>query len=220
MKKHSIRFLLTVCVLIASAIASAQNAPPPDHGGKMPPPHVPKPPMDSFANWGRGNDIIVVMEQLKKSNPEEYNRLSELRKTDKQAFFTEIKKRLPSPKNSMRKMFKLETECRNIALTIAECKDEELKKKLEQMLKDKLKESFDFMIEDSTERIEKMRRQLEALKANEDAILEERLKQFLSPDFQKFFDNMHDKGNRPPMPHHGPNGGPRPPAPPPEPPMD
>ena len=215
MKTHTIYTLLAICTLIASGVFAHEPPPNSDNSGKRP--FGPRPPADSFANWGRGNEIMVIMQDLKKNNPEEYDRLTELRKTDTQAFFTEIKKRLPKPKNNMRTMFRMETECRNLALAIAGCKDEEVKTKLEKMLKEKLKESFDFMIADSTERIEKMRKQLEALKANEDSILNERFKHFTSPDFMKEMEEHGDKN----APQHKPFGhkpGMMPPEPPPEPP--
>lgn len=216
MKKHTIYTILAVCSLIVSCGVFAQEPPPrPENDGKRQ--FGPRPPADSFANWGRGNDIMIIMQDLKKNNPDEYARLSELRKTDLQAFFAEIKKRLPKPKNSMRTMFRLETECRNLALTIAGCTDEEVKAKLEKMLKDKLKESFDFMIADSTERIEKMRKQLDALKANEESILEERFKHFTSPDFMKEMEGRDDR--KPPQQKpFGRKQGMMPPEPPPEPP--
>ncbi|MBQ7650629.1 MAG: hypothetical protein IJS15_06695 [Victivallales bacterium] len=210
MKTHTHHTLLAICSLIASCCALAQEPP---HPGK--PPYMPRPPADSFANWGRGNEIMVIMQELKKDNPEEYARLTELRKTDTQAFFTEIRKRLPKPKNNMRTMFRMETECRNLALTIAECTDAEVKAKLEKMLKDKLKESFDFMIADSTERIEKMRKQLDALKANEESILEERFKHFTSPNFMKEMEGMPDRKPQQQKPF-GRKPGMMPPEPPPE----
>ena len=217
MRTHTIHSLLAICAMIAAAAFAAPDAPPPDMGGKMP--HPPHPPADAFANWGRGNEIMVVMEELKKSKPEEYARLTELRKTDKQAFFTEIKKHMPKPRTSMHAMFRLENECRSLANAIAGCNDKEVREKLEKMLRDKLKESFDFMIQDSTERIEKMRKQLEALKANEDAILDERFKQFTSPEFAKEREGWQDKkGQRPPKPNGRPGGMMPPPPPPPEPP--
>ncbi len=216
MKTHTIHYLLAICALIASAAFANPDAPPPDIGGNMPRPS--RPPADTFANWGRGNDIMVVMEELKKSKPEEYARLLELRRTDKQAFFMEIKKHLPKPRTSMHTMFRLENECRNLANVIAGCNDKEVKEKLEKMLKDKLKESFDFMIQDSTERIDKMRKQLEALKANEDAILEERFRMFTSPEYAKEREGWPDKkGIHPPKPNGQP-GGMMPPPPPPPPP--
>jgi len=115
----------------------------------------------------------------------------------------------------MRAMFRMETECRNLALTIAGCTDPEVKAKLEKMLKDKLKESFDFMIADSTERIEKMRKQLEALKANEESILDERFKHFTSPDFMKEMEERPDRKS----PHQMPFGH-KPGVMPPEPPQN
>ena len=213
MKKHTIYTLIAICSLVASAVSFAQDAPPPprmdDAGGRRP--YGPRPPADSFANWGRGNEILIIMQDLKKNKPEEYTRLTELRKTDTQAFFTEIKKYLPKPKNNMQTMFRMENECRNLAIAIAGCSDEEVKAKLEKILKDKIKESFDFMIADSTERIEKMRKQLDALKANEDAILEERFKHFTSPEFKKEMENRADKRRR-----FGHSPEPPPPPPPPE----
>lgn len=206
MNKSLFHILLSLSALVSALSLSAQEAPPPPGPG-------PRPMMSPFENWGRGNDIIVVMEELKKNDPETYTKLAELRKSDLTAFMAEIKKHLPKDKYPMRKMFKLETECRSLALTIADCKDEAVKEKLQEMLRDKIKESFDFMISDSTERIEKMRKQLEALKANEESFLEERYKQFTSPEFIQFLESKSNDADARKNPRFHKNA-PMPPEPP------
>ncbi len=134
-------------------------------------------------NPGRGNEVLMIMSKLKKDNPEEYERLENLRKTDIRAFVNEIRKYMPVPNGNMMRMGQLDRECFELARTISDCKDAAEKTKLEERLRSKIKEAYDFMLQDYSERLQRMTKQLEALKENEEAILEERFKMLTDTDF-------------------------------------
>ena len=134
-------------------------------------------------NPGRGNEVLMIMSKLKKEKPEEYERLESLRKTDIRAFVNEIRQYMPAPNGNMRRMGQLDRECFELARSIGECKDAAEKAKLEEQLRAKIKEAFDFMLQDYDERLQRMTKQLEALKLNEDAILEERFKMLIDTEF-------------------------------------
>ena len=138
-------------------------------------------PPRKFGDWGRGEDIIIAMGKLKKENPEEFKRLDEMRKTDIEGFIREIKKYLPAPKNNHKKIFSLDAECRELARKIKESKDDAEKAVITATLKAKIKESFDIMISDATQRLEKLRKNIESLKENEEYVLSERLDALLNP---------------------------------------
>lgn len=127
-----------------------------------------------MGEWGRGKEIVVAMGKLKKENFEEFKRLDDLRKNDLEKFLVEIKKYLPKRTNDFRKMAQMERACRELAHKIANTEDKDEKAKLEALLKAKLKECFDVMISDATERIARMSQQLKEMKDNEEYILSER----------------------------------------------
>ncbi len=162
------------------------------------------------AFWGSGSDIAKAMSKLKEEDPEKYAELDELRRNDMEKFLSEIKGLLPKPKNSRRLMYLLEADCRELASEIRNCKDEAEKEKLEALLKARIKEGFDFMMDDSLERLERMRLQIEAMKKNEAKILEMRYKEFIDPTFRRdlFLDGFRDKRQpRPPFDEAGPRQG-------------
>ena len=105
-----------------------------------------------------------------------------MRKTDIRAFVNEIRKYMPAPNGNMKKMGQLDRECFELARTIANCKEPAEKAKLEKQLRDKIKEAFDFMLQDYAERLQRMTQQLEALRENEEAILDERFKMLTDTD--------------------------------------
>ena len=136
-------------------------------------------------NPGRGNEVLMIMSKLKKENPEEYERLEALRKSDIRAFVNEIRKHMPAPNENMKKMGQLDRECFELARSIRDCKDAAEKARLEEQLRTKIKEAFEFMLEDYAERLQRMTKQLEALKENEAPILEERFKMLIDRDFPR-----------------------------------
>ena len=144
-------------------------------------------------NPGRGNEVLMIMSKLKKEKPDEYERLENLRKTDIRAFVSEIRKYMPAPNGNMRRMGQLDRECFELARSIGECKDAAEKVKLEEQLRAKIKEAFDFMLQDYDERLQRMAKQLESLKENEEAILEERFKMLTDTDFLREKNKWHEK---------------------------
>ncbi len=135
----------------------------------------------------------MIMSKLKKENPQEYERLENLRKTDIRAFVNEIRKYMPAPNGNMRRMGQLDRECFELARSIQECKDPAEKTKLEEQLRAKIKEAFDFMLQDYDERLQRMTKQLESLKENEETILEERFKMLTDTDFLREKNKWHEK---------------------------
>ena len=131
--------------------------------------------------FSRGNAMLVIMSKLKKENPEEYERLENLRKTDLHAFITEIRKHLPAPTGTMEKIDQIRHDCNELGDKIRKTQDAQEKAKLEDVLRTKIKEGFEYTLQDYTERLQRMTQQLEALKENEDYILEEHFKMYTTP---------------------------------------
>ncbi|MBQ9369108.1 MAG: hypothetical protein IJT83_15100 [Victivallales bacterium] len=173
--KSRFTILMTVLAALMFQVFAQEGFPPP------PPPEGRGPNDMEHARkglWtpGRGNEVLMIMSKLKKEKPEEYERLENMRKTDIRAFVNEIRKYMPAPNGNMRRMGQLDRECFELSRSICECKDAAEKAKLEEQLRAKIKEAFDFMLQDYAERLQRMTKQLEALKENEEAILDERFK--------------------------------------------
>ncbi len=173
--KSRFTILMTVLAALMFQVFAQEGFPPP------PPPEGRGPNGMEHARkglWtpGRGNEVLMIMSKLKKEKPEEYERLENMRKTDLRAFVNEIRKYMPAPNGNMRRMGQLDRECFELSRSICECKDAAEKAKLEEQLRAKIKEAFDFMLQDYAERLQRMTKQLEALKENEEAILDERFK--------------------------------------------
>lgn len=196
--------LLLICAIYFTCLTCMAMEPPPRDGKNeiSHPKHDGKPIIQprgprAFYDWGRGNDVIIYMKKLKKENPERYEELNSLRNNDMEAFLKAISAELPKPQNTMRKMIQLENECRNLALKIRGCKNQEERAQLEELLKAKLKESYDSMLKDSEERLERLRNQIEFIKEEENNIIEKRFKDFLDPNYnlQPFKSQMRDGKN-------------------------
>ncbi len=131
----------------------------------------------------RGEDMRVLMNKLKTENPEEYARLQELRKTDKQQFFKELRQHMPKRNNGNGELWKSERECRELVRQIKAAQNEEEREKLVAQLKVKLNENFDLMVSNAQERIDMMTAKLEEIQKNKDLIISERFKSYLAEEF-------------------------------------
>jgi len=149
-------------------------------------------PREPRANLGQ------LLKRLEQENPEEYARLCELRKNDRQAFFQEIRRlSRPEPSENSKKLFANEAECRRLASEILACKDPEKKQELIDALRLKLKEAHLLAVEEFAARLHNLQQQLSRMQENAEQIQEKRLQNLLNEE-------------RP----EGPGGFPPPPPPP------
>jgi len=124
--------------------------------------------------WGASGDIFVVMNKLKKENPEEFERLNQLRKTDFKAFIVEMKQRLPK-RPDFNKIGELKKQERELAKKIIEAGDPAEKERLTAELKSKIKEDFDIMLKEAEARLDMMMQRVAAIRENEDAFLKDKM---------------------------------------------
>lgn len=154
-------------------------------GGKAAPPEPPpenRPPASSHWRldaWGKGEEVVKLLEKLKTENPQEYQRLEELRKTDVEKFFREVRSKLPRRSEFMSKIGPIEQRCRELSRDYLAAKDDADKARFEAELRKALKESFDLVIGDAQARIERLQKQVGDMQAKEMQILAERLQMFL-----------------------------------------
>ena len=123
--------------------------------------------------WYASGDIFVEMNKIKKTNPEEFARLNELRKTDFKAFIAEMNARLPK-RPDFKKIGELKKQERELAKKINEEKNPELKEKLIVELKAKIKEDFDVMLKEAEARLEMMMQRVTAIRENEEQFLNDK----------------------------------------------
>ncbi|HOG52171.1 MAG TPA: hypothetical protein PKY10_16400 [Lentisphaeria bacterium] len=133
-----------------------------------------------FDAWGRGEEVVKLLEKLKAEDPQEYDRLEQLRKSDVEKFFREIRSRLPRRDGFTSKISPIEQRCQELSRSYLAAKDDAEKARIEAELRKALKESFDLVISDAQARIERLQKQVGDLQAKEERILAERLQMFLS----------------------------------------
>lgn len=184
MKKRMFRVLAVVAFVLGCCVwAQEPPAPQAPQGKPNGRPGVPPPEMQQRAMpagmGSRADDVVIIMNRLKKENPEEYARLDQLRQTNHGQFFAEIRKLLPRETNAIQTMMENERVCRQLAQKIRACQNEEEKAKLEAELKEKIVSNFDATIAEATARIEKLQARIAAYKENRDDILEARYQAFI-----------------------------------------
>ena len=114
---------LVVGVVILGCVAMAQ-----DEGGPRPPEGGPRPPRGErmeqrmlppgggFAS--RADDLVILMNRLKKENPDEFARLDKLRQTNHGQYMAEIRRLLPRENKAIQAMMENERNCRLLAHTL------------------------------------------------------------------------------------------------------
>ena len=184
-------WLLTLLTLCVAALAQPSGAPPPSDGdGLTTPSGRPewagkRPPHRKPGEWLRGEDILLLMNKLKKENPEEFKRLDDLRRPDRAQFFSAIRKHMPKRAPFNAEVIRNEQACRELARKIHTSTDVAEKEKLAKELREKLAANFDLMVESAEQRLRQMQERLVALKENRQEILEERYKSYVTAGFDE-----------------------------------
>lgn len=132
--------------------------------------------------WGRGEEVVKLLEKLQKENVEEFKRLEELRKNEPEQFYREVRSKLPRRSQWSGKINQVEQKCRELAAEYQNAKTEAEKKRLEEQLSKLLKESFGLVINDALARIERLQKHVQEMQQNEEKILAERLQMFLQAE--------------------------------------
>ena len=132
--------------------------------------------------WGRGEEVVKLLEKLQKENPREFKRLEELRKNEPEQFYREVRSKLPRRSEWAGKINQVEQKCRQLAKEYQNAKTEAEKKRLEEQLSKLLKESFGLVINDALARIERLQKHVQEMQQNEEKILAERLQMFLQAE--------------------------------------
>lgn len=176
---------IIAAALVFTGAAFAQDAPTTPADAAIHPPTVlmPPGPPPPWAEEHRQmfHETRKLFEELKRTNPAEYERLKNLRMTDREAFRKEIERLLPPKRREFdRRQMKLDMDCWHLAKRIQECNDEEEKSRLTKELEAKIQEMLDWTVEATKKKIDYATKQLEIIQANRDEIVRQKLNFFLT----------------------------------------
>lgn len=182
----AIMLFIGIACLPAARAANAAPPPPPviseDYDDLVPPP----PPQGDNGNVRQhppfSPRLFDYLRNLKTANPDEYRRLKELRRNAPEQFHREINKLVrEQQQNSLHtKMRKYDNECWEIARELRCTADPERAAQLRSQLDEKLKESFETLLEHTRQRMENLQKHMDTIQRKRDNILNDRRNFFLN----------------------------------------
>ncbi len=195
--------LLSLALLIGPlSLAAQEETPPPPPPSPsleapLPPPEFPPPFL--------APDIREFLEHLKEENPQEYQRLEELRLKDRKAFREELAKILPRKHGEImdRQHLELDRQCWMLAQKIRNCQDPQETAKLQEQLKKKVGETLDLLVTQTKKRLEELNQRIQAIEENRTEIMEKKIDFYLHAPIPPFL----TQEGRPPRPPRPPKKG-------------
>jgi len=122
----------------------------------------------------------MIMEYLKKNNPNEYERLMKLRDTDREKFAKEVWQHSPEYSETREKIAALDNQCWELAKHYKDAITEAEKTDLKSQLRPLIDQSMELVIKDTQERLEKLQKQLDEMEKDQAKVKEKRLEYFLT----------------------------------------
>lgn len=124
--------------------------------------------------------LRMLLENLKTTDPQEFKRLSQLQRDNREKFFEELKKKFPPRDNAKRhRIMEIERECWQLAGKIRQAPPE-AQADLQQQLKKLIAESLELVIGDTRERLQRVQSQLQDLEQKKEEISRQRLELYIS----------------------------------------
>lgn len=151
------------------------------------PPRMPPPP-DKVAGHGRferdarrhmGEQLRQLLDKLKREQPEEYQRLEQLKKSDRAAYFEEIRKLMPRRPWFPGKVEKLDRQCFELSQQYRQARTQAEKDAILKELQAAVEKATDTMITDLRQRLERMGKRLEEMEKNREQLIQDRLQLLL-----------------------------------------
>lgn len=194
MKLHANRWILCclgacffLCVhLIKAEETETKNPAPARNEQTSPGRHPPPPPIGErkhpFATqFNVRARVHALLEQLRKNEPEEYERLLKLRSENRQEYLKELWEKMPEQKNEQRKKIsEIDRHCWELGDKFNKASSEEEKNAAKKELSALLEQSLELVIQDTRERLERIQKILDNLNENREKILQQRLDDFLT----------------------------------------
>ncbi len=201
MNGYGFKLIATVFAMCVVASAEQGENRPPMHGENRPPMHggwkENGRPGHGMGGW-RADGFRMFMEKLKKQDPETYEKLEKLRVTDRNAYFAELRKLLPSRPMVPNKVGQLDHKCQKLSQQYHEARTDGEKEAIRKELVQAVEEATDAMITDMKERLKMMSERLAELEKNRKAAIDSRVEMLLK--------EKPGKNGQPPMPPPPPGG--------------
>lgn len=123
-----------------------------------------------------GEQLRQMMERLRQERPEEFQRLEQLKKTDRAAYFEEIRKLMPRRPWFPSKVEKLDRHCFDLSRQYRQARTEQEREAIRGELRKSVEQATDAMIADLRQRLERMERRLGEMETNRGRMIEDRLR--------------------------------------------
>ncbi len=121
-----------------------------------------------------------IMQHLEKNNPEEYERLMQLRQNDREKFTKEIWQHSPEYSETRKQIAELDKRCWDLAEQYKADNREAERSKIKSQLQALIDESLQLVIKDTKERLEKLQNHLQEMEQEQAKVKEKRLEYFLN----------------------------------------
>ncbi|MBP5639453.1 MAG: hypothetical protein J6X55_08235 [Victivallales bacterium] len=210
--RHGFRLVLAAVVssVVLSSVFAAENEP--QAGGPRPGGMWKNDESRTHGVGGRRMDgFKLFMDKLKKEQPETYQRLEKLRVSDREAYFSELRKLMPARPMFPNKVGKLEHECQKLSSQYHEARTDGEREAIKKELIVAVENATDAMIADMKERLKMMSERLAELEQNRQGAIDKRVEMLL----RKMPPPQNDANQK-----HRMDGNALPPPPPPLPPPD
>jgi len=176
-----------LCVHRIQAEENEMAQPEPARDEQMPPEQPPPPPPPGERNHPFAPQpnvrarVHALLEQLRKNEPGEYERLLRLRSENRQEYMKELWEKMPERKNDQRKKItEIDRCCRKLGDKFNKATSEEEKNAAKTELSTLLEQSLELVIQDTRERLEHVQKILDNLNENREKIIQQRLNDFLT----------------------------------------
>lgn len=174
-------------------------------GCPMPPPPPPRGRHPHGAPAREGHlppPIRHYFMKLQQEDPEEYERLLQLRMENREQFMKEISERMPRQKNPAEERFRqLDQQCWELAEQLRSNPPPENAEELQAQLQAMVAEAVDSMIAQTKERLEEIQSRLQQMEALRDRIVQQRLDFYMqAPLHHPNYGNGPDRRKGPPPP--------------------
>ncbi|MGN0866131.1 MAG: hypothetical protein ACI4SG_00425 [Oligosphaeraceae bacterium] len=156
----------------------------------LPPPEFPPPFL--------APDIREFLDHLKAENPQEFQRLEELRLKDRKAFREELARILPRKHGEIldRQQLELDRQCWLLAQKIRASQDPQETAQLQEQLKKKVEEMLDLLVNQTRKRLEELDQRIRAIEEKRTEILEKKIDFYLHAPIPPFL-NQEEHQPRP-----------------------
>lgn len=127
----------------------------------------------------RGDEFRNIWEKFQKEKPEEAARLENLKRTNREEYFRELRKLFPMKVRVPNMTMKLDQKCWELGRQYKIARTEEERKAIRKELEEMVEKSFEAMVQESRDRLEALQKKLQDMEMNKEKINKQRLEMFM-----------------------------------------